>query len=73
VIEGAMNRVASDADIESQLAPTLEKGDIVIRDNLAVRRSAKAAQCLKEKGAWFLLLPPSSPDPNPIGPSTRSG
>ena len=66
-----MNRVASDADIETQLARTLEKGDIVIRDNLAVRRSAKAAQCLKEKGAWFLLLPPSSPDP--IGPSTGSG
>jgi transposase len=66
VIEGAMNRVAFDAYIETQLAPTLEKGDIVILDNLAVHKSARAAQCLKEKGAWFLFLPSYSPDLNPI-------
>ena len=66
VIEGAMNRVAFDTYIETQLAPTLEKGDIVILDNLAVHKSARAAQCLKEKGAWFLFLPPYSPDLNPI-------
>ena len=73
VIEGAMNRVAFDSYIETQLAPTLNTGDIVILDNLAVHKSAKAAQCLKEKGAWFLFLPPYSPDLNPIDPSTGSG
>ena len=61
-----MNRVAFDTDIETQLAPTLNTGDIVILDNLAVHKSAKAAQCLKDKGAWFLFLPPYSPDLNPI-------
>jgi transposase len=61
-----MNRVAFDTYIETQLAPTLNRGDIVILDNLAVHKSAKAAQCLKEKGAWFLFLPPYSPDLNPI-------
>ena len=66
VIEGAMNRTAFDTYIETQLAPTLEKGDMVILDNLAVHKSARAAQCLKEKGAWFLFLPPYSPDLNPI-------
>jgi transposase len=66
VIEGAMNRVAFDTYIETQLAPTLNRGDIVILDNLAVHQSARAAQCLKEKGAWFLFLPPYSPDLNPI-------
>jgi transposase len=66
VIEGAMNRVAFDTYIETQLAPTLNRGDIVILDNLAVHKSARAAQCLKEKGAWFLFLPPYSPDLNPI-------
>ncbi len=65
VIEGAMNRVAFDTYIETQLAPTLNTGDIVILDNLAVHKSARAAQCLKEKGAWFLFLPPYSPDLNP--------
>ncbi|WP_245423025.1 MULTISPECIES: transposase [Neorhizobium] len=49
-----------------QLAPTLQKGDIVILNNLAVHKSAKAAQCLRNKGAWFLFLPPYSPDLNPI-------
>ena len=73
VIEGAMNRVAFDTYIETQLAPTLNTGDIVILDNLAVHKSARAAQCLKEKGAWFLFLPPYSPDLNPIDPSTGSG
>ena len=66
VIDQAMNRAAFDTYIETQLAPTLNRGDIVILDNLAVHKSAKAAQCLKEKGAWFLFLPPYSPDLNPI-------
>ena len=66
VIDQAMNRAAFDTYIETQLAPTLNKGDIVILDNLAVHKSARAAQCLKEKGAWFLFLPPYSPDLNPI-------
>jgi transposase len=66
VIEGAINRTAFDTYIETQLAPTLSAGDIVILDNLAVHKSAKAAQCLKERGAWFLFLPPYSPDLNPI-------
>src|SRR3712207_577752 len=37
--------------IETQLAPTLRKGDVVILDNLAVHKSEKAAQCLKRHGA----------------------
>ncbi|MBN9435391.1 transposase, partial [Bosea sp. (in: a-proteobacteria)] len=44
----------------------LSKGDIVILDNLAVHKSAHAARCLADRGAWFLFLPPYSPDLNPI-------
>ena len=66
VIEKAINRPAFDTWIETQLAPTLSKGDVVILDNLAVHKSARAAKCLKERGAWFLFLPPYSPDLNPI-------
>jgi transposase len=57
---------AFDIYIETQLAPTLRKGDGVILDNLAVHKSEKAAQYLKQRGAWFLFLPPYSPDLNPI-------
>lgn len=66
IIDKAMNRAAFDTYIETQLAPTLRKGDVVILDNLAVHKSAKAAECLRKKGAWFLFLPPYSPDLNPI-------
>jgi transposase len=66
VIDGPMNRAFFDAYIETQLAPTLQKGDVVILDNLAAHKSASAAQCLRERGAWFLFLPPYSPDLNPI-------
>ena len=66
VIDGPITRSAFDTYIETQLAPTLAKGDVVILDNLAVHKSEKAAQCLKQRGAWFLFLPPYSPDLNPI-------
>ena len=35
-------------------------------ENLATHRSPKAAGILKDIGAWFLFLPPYSPDLNPI-------
>lgn len=66
IVDKAMDRAAFDLWVETQLAPTLSQGDIVILDNLAVHKSAKAAGILKEKGAWFLFLPPYSPDLNPI-------
>jgi transposase len=73
VIDGPITRLAFEAYIETQLAPTLRKGDVVILDNLAVHKSEKAAQCLKQRGAWFLFLPPYSPDLNPLNrPSPRS-
>ena len=73
IIDGPITRLAFEAYIETQLAPTLRKGDVVILDNLAVHTSEKAAQCLKQRGAWFLFLPAYSPDLNPIDPSTGSG
>jgi transposase len=66
VIDGPITRLSFEVYIETQLAPTLCKGDVVILDNLAVHKSEKAAQCLKQRGAWFLFLPPYSPDMNPI-------
>ena len=66
VIDGPITRLAFEAYIETQLAPTLHTGDVVILDNLAVHKSKKAAECLKRRGAWFLFLPAYSPDLNPI-------
>ncbi len=61
-----MNRSIFETWVETQLAPTLQRGDVVILDNLASHKSEKAKAILKERGAWFLFLPPYSPDLNPI-------
>jgi len=66
VIDGPIDRPIFEAWVETQLAPTLQKGDVVILDNLAVHKSPKAAAFLRQRGAWFLFLPPYSPDLNPI-------
>ena len=66
IVDGAMDRTAFDLWVETQLAPTLHPGDVVILDNLQVHKSAKAADILKQRGAWFLFLPAYSPDLNPI-------
>ena len=65
VIGGAMSREFYDLHVETQLAPTLHKGDVLRRendppdhflvllilDNLATHRSPKAAEILKDIGA----------------------
>ena len=66
IINGPMNRKIFDTYVQTQLAPTLQPGDVVILDNLSSHKSEKAKAILKEKGAWFLFLPPYSPDLNPI-------
>lgn len=66
VLNGPINRAAFEAYIETQLAPELNPGDVVILDNLSAHKSPRAAEALKARGAWFLFLPPYSPDLNPI-------
>jgi transposase len=66
VVDGALDRIAFDLYIETQLAPTLQAVDVVMLDNLKVHTSAKAVDALRARGAWFLFLPAYSPDLNPI-------
>jgi transposase len=61
-----MNGEMFDLYVETQLVPTLQPGDVIILDNLSSHKSPKAAAALKAVGAWFLFLPPYSPDLNPI-------
>jgi len=66
IVKGAMNRAAFEVYAETQLAPTLSPGDVVILDKLSVHCSQRAEDALAERGAWFLYLPKYSPDLNPI-------
>jgi len=66
VIDGPMNAEMFDLYIETQLTPTLREGDVVILDNLSSHKSPGATTALRAIGAWFLFLPPYSPDLSPI-------
>lgn len=66
VIDCPMNRATFETYVETQLAPTLNPGDVVILDNLSSHKSEKAKAILKARGAWFLFTPPYSPDLDPI-------
>ena len=74
MIDAPINRDLFDLYIETQLAPTLQPGDVLRRqndppdhflillilDNLSVHKSPKAPLILKDIGCWFLPLPPLS-------------
>lgn len=66
LLDGPMNRAAFEAYIDTQLAPCLAPGDIVMADNLAAHKSNKVQERLRAQGNWMLFLPPYSPDLNPI-------
>ena len=66
VLDGPMNGPAFLAYVEQVLAPALRPGDIVIMDNLAPHKAAAVRNAIEAAGARLLLLPPYSPDLNPI-------
>lgn len=61
-----MNRVIFETYVETQLAPALKPGDVVILDNLSSHKSERAEKAIRAQGARLLFLPPYSPDLNPI-------
>ena len=66
ILEGAMDRVAFEAYVRSQLLPTLRRGDIVVMDNLSAHTGETIRQLIEARGARLQFLPPYSSDFNPI-------
>ncbi|MEZ2409257.1 transposase [Bosea sp. RCC_152_1] len=68
IVDKAMDRVAFDLYIETQLAPTLARGDVVILDNPAIYKGNRAApRSASPAGApGSSSCRPYSPDLNPI-------
>jgi transposase len=54
------------AYVEQMLVPILSSGDVIILDNLGSHKGAAARKAIRQAGAHLLLLPPYSPDLNPI-------
>ena len=55
VVNAPMNRVIFDTYVETQLAPSLSAGDVVILDNLAAHKSQKAESILRAKRRMVAL------------------
>lgn len=65
-VEGAVDSKAFESYIENFLVPNLERGQIVVMDNLSVHKSKGARELIEDAGCELLFLPPYSPDYNPI-------
>jgi transposase len=66
VIEGAMTSERFLAYVEQCLVRSLKPGDIVVMDNLQPHKNARARAAIEALGATVRLLPPYSPELNPI-------
>lgn len=66
VVDGPIDGAAFQAYVESQLIPTLKKGDIVVLDNLSSHKAMAVRKAIRAAGAKLFFLPPYSPDLNPI-------
>jgi len=64
--EGTLNGALFVTYIRERLAPTLNKGDIVIMDNASPHKVQGVEEAIEERGAFVLYLPAYSPDLNPV-------
>jgi transposase len=65
-VEGATDALAFEAYVEHFLAPTLEKGQVVVLDGLGAHRTHRVRELIEARGAGLVFLPSYSPDLNPI-------
>ena len=66
VLDGATDGDAFLAYAREILTPSLQRGDIVVMDNLAAHKMAAVVETIEASGAEVWFLPPYSPDFNPI-------
>ena len=52
--------------MEHFLAPSLEKGQVVVLDKLGAHRTDRVRELIEKRGADLVFLPSYSPDMNPI-------
>lgn len=65
-VPGAVDGDAFMAFVTKVLVPTLRPEDTVVLDNLGAHKMACVREAIEAAGASLLLLPPYSPDLNPI-------
>jgi len=65
-VEGATDGDVFRAWTQQVLCPTLERGDIVVMDNLGAHKVSGIREAIEGRGAKLIYLPPYSPDFSPI-------
>lgn len=66
ILEGSADTTVFELYVEQILAPSLQTGQIVIRDNLNTHTGAKVRGAIEAQGCLLLFLPSYSPDLSPI-------
>ena len=66
VFDGPIDNPTFLAYVEQVLVPTLQPGDVVVLDNLAMHKQPEVQAAIEQAGARLRFLPPYSPDFNPI-------
>jgi transposase len=66
VVEGSTNGMVFETYLKDVLLPTLEKGQVVVMDNLSAHKGERVRELIEAKGCELVYLPPYSPDFNPI-------
>ena len=65
-VEGTTTARVFETYVEKVLVPTVQKGQIVVKDNLSAHRPTRIRELIESRGCELLYLPPYSPDFNPI-------
>jgi transposase len=66
VFDRPINAASFEEWVETCLVPTLQKGDVVVMDNLPAHKGPRVEELITAAGAELRYLPPYSPDMNPI-------
>src|SRR3954447_13185679 len=65
-LPGSVNAVTFESYVEQVLVPALQRGDVVVFDNLSSHLGPAVTEAIERAGASVLPLPPYSPDFTPI-------
>ncbi len=66
VFEGTADAKLFNHWLENCLVPKLKPGQVVVMDNYCIHKSEKTKELIRKAGCEILVLPPYSPDLNPI-------
>ena len=68
-LDGPVTAAHFTAFVRQILRPRLQRGDLVVLDNLSSHKSPTVRDLVEQAGAGLWFLPPYSPDLNPIEPA----